>query len=185
MKRRIDTTNQLRNDLAEELDRVLLDWLAAQQYTQPRGGPAFRIAGADHRPALDPGPQDLSHARRGPARRRARRTRGAQSRPARHSPRAARGPRPLPRRVVARYAGGNSPLQALSSTEDVQRSHPQSRRLPKINGWGTVMPGADSLFPIPCFLTNRGVIGIKRAHANGILNPGLRQVHLLRIKLAS
>jgi hypothetical protein len=28
VKRRIDTTNQLRNDLAEELDRALLEWLA-------------------------------------------------------------------------------------------------------------------------------------------------------------
>ncbi len=33
VKRRIDATNQLRNDLAEELDRTLLDWLA------PRGLP--------------------------------------------------------------------------------------------------------------------------------------------------
>jgi len=31
VKRRIDSTNQLRNDLAEELDRTLLDWLAPQQ----------------------------------------------------------------------------------------------------------------------------------------------------------
>ena len=31
VKRRIDTTNQLRNDLAEQLDRVLLEWLAPQQ----------------------------------------------------------------------------------------------------------------------------------------------------------
>ena len=31
VKRRIDQTNQLRNDLAEELDRALLDWLAAQR----------------------------------------------------------------------------------------------------------------------------------------------------------
>src|SRR6266581_8055697 len=30
VKRRIDQTNQLRNDLAEELDRTLLDWLAPQ-----------------------------------------------------------------------------------------------------------------------------------------------------------
>jgi hypothetical protein len=30
VKRRIDRTNQLRNDLAEELDRSLLDWLAPQ-----------------------------------------------------------------------------------------------------------------------------------------------------------
>jgi hypothetical protein len=30
VKRRIDTTNQLRNDLAEELDRTLLDWLSPQ-----------------------------------------------------------------------------------------------------------------------------------------------------------
>jgi hypothetical protein len=31
VKRRIDRTNQLRNDLAEELDRVLLEWLAPQK----------------------------------------------------------------------------------------------------------------------------------------------------------
>jgi hypothetical protein len=31
VKRRIDQTNQLRNDLAEELDRTLLDWLAPQR----------------------------------------------------------------------------------------------------------------------------------------------------------
>src|SRR5580698_11321284 len=30
VKRRIDQTNQLRNDLAEELDRKLLEWLAAR-----------------------------------------------------------------------------------------------------------------------------------------------------------
>jgi hypothetical protein len=31
VKRRIDQTNQLRNDLAEDLDRTLLDWLAPQR----------------------------------------------------------------------------------------------------------------------------------------------------------
>jgi hypothetical protein len=30
VKRRIDRTNQVRNDLAEELDRMLLEWLAAR-----------------------------------------------------------------------------------------------------------------------------------------------------------
>ena len=35
VKRRIDTTNQLRNDLAEDLDRVLLDWLSEQKLPNP------------------------------------------------------------------------------------------------------------------------------------------------------
>jgi len=34
VKHRIDRTNQLRNDLAEELDRTLLDWLASQNLPQ-------------------------------------------------------------------------------------------------------------------------------------------------------
>jgi hypothetical protein len=35
VKRRIDITNQLRNDLAEQLDRALLDWLAPRQLPNP------------------------------------------------------------------------------------------------------------------------------------------------------
>jgi len=35
VKRRIDVTNQLRNDLAEELDRTLLAWLSPQQLPHP------------------------------------------------------------------------------------------------------------------------------------------------------
>lgn len=35
VKRRIDTTNQLRNDLAEDLDRALVDWLAPQGLPNP------------------------------------------------------------------------------------------------------------------------------------------------------
>ncbi len=35
VKRRIDTTNQLRNDLAEELDRALMEWLAARGLPNP------------------------------------------------------------------------------------------------------------------------------------------------------
>jgi hypothetical protein len=35
VKRRVDATNQLRNDLAEELDRTLLDWLAPQKLPSP------------------------------------------------------------------------------------------------------------------------------------------------------
>jgi hypothetical protein len=35
VKRRIDTTNQLRNDLAEELDRALLAWLGPQHLPNP------------------------------------------------------------------------------------------------------------------------------------------------------
>jgi hypothetical protein len=35
VKRRIDVTNQLRNDLAEELDRALMDWLAQQGLPNP------------------------------------------------------------------------------------------------------------------------------------------------------
>jgi hypothetical protein len=36
VKRRVDTTNQRRNDLAEELDRTLLHWLAARQLPDPQ-----------------------------------------------------------------------------------------------------------------------------------------------------
>lgn len=35
VKRRIDATNQLRNDLAEDLDRALLDWLVPQHLPNP------------------------------------------------------------------------------------------------------------------------------------------------------
>jgi len=35
VKRRIDSTNQLRNDLAEDLDRALLDWLAPHGLPNP------------------------------------------------------------------------------------------------------------------------------------------------------
>ena len=35
VKRRIDTTNQLRNDLAEDLDRALVDWLTTQGLPNP------------------------------------------------------------------------------------------------------------------------------------------------------
>jgi len=35
VKRRIDSTNQLRNDLAEDLDRALLGWLATRRLPNP------------------------------------------------------------------------------------------------------------------------------------------------------
>lgn len=35
IKRRVDSTNQLRNDLAEDLDRTLLEWLAPQRLPSP------------------------------------------------------------------------------------------------------------------------------------------------------
>jgi hypothetical protein len=35
VKRRVDTTNQRRNDLAEDLDRTLLDWLGQSQLPDP------------------------------------------------------------------------------------------------------------------------------------------------------
>jgi hypothetical protein len=35
VKRRIDATNQRRNDLAEQLDRTLLDWLRARELPNP------------------------------------------------------------------------------------------------------------------------------------------------------
>jgi hypothetical protein len=35
VKRRVDSTNQRRNDLAEQLDRVLLDWLQARKLPHP------------------------------------------------------------------------------------------------------------------------------------------------------
>ena len=36
VKRRVDTTNQRRNDLAEQMDRVLLDWLQARALPNPQ-----------------------------------------------------------------------------------------------------------------------------------------------------
>ena len=39
VKRRVDRTNQLRNDLAEELDRALLAWLAPQRPARPQKRP--------------------------------------------------------------------------------------------------------------------------------------------------
>ena len=35
VKRRVDSTNQLRNDLAEQLDHILIDWLAARELPNP------------------------------------------------------------------------------------------------------------------------------------------------------
>jgi len=35
VKRRVDATNQRRNDLAEQLDRILLDWLASRSLPNP------------------------------------------------------------------------------------------------------------------------------------------------------
>ena len=35
IKRRIDATNQLRNDLAEDLDRALMEWLAGRGLPEP------------------------------------------------------------------------------------------------------------------------------------------------------
>lgn len=46
VKRRIDKTNQLRNDLAEELDRKLLEWLA------PQGLPKCEAAQNSESPGL-------------------------------------------------------------------------------------------------------------------------------------
>jgi hypothetical protein len=46
VKRRVDRTNQLRNDLAEELDRVLVSWL------EPRGLPQFKAPLNSESPGL-------------------------------------------------------------------------------------------------------------------------------------
>ena len=76
VKRRIDRTNQLRNDLAEDLDRALLDWLAPQA-ARRRCAAALRVARPDHRPAFHSGAQDLPHPRRSRTQRRARRPRAS------------------------------------------------------------------------------------------------------------
>ena len=66
VKRRIDSHQPARNDLAEELDRAC--WRGSSRGpAQSRGAAALRVAGADDRPALDSGAEDLSHARRGGA----------------------------------------------------------------------------------------------------------------------
>ena len=62
VKRRIDATNQLRNDLAEELDRTLLAWLEARGLPKTSRAAALGDARNDDRPAIDFGAENLSHA---------------------------------------------------------------------------------------------------------------------------
>ena len=45
VKRRVDVTNQLRNDLVEDLDTMLLGWLGKRGLAESDGAAAFRTPG--------------------------------------------------------------------------------------------------------------------------------------------
>ena len=100
VKRRVDETNQRRNDLAEELDRTLLERLATP----------LRVAGADRRSAVDIGAEDLPHAAGDSAHGSAGRPRRAQYRAPGCSRRTTGGSGGLPRCVMATDAGWGQAL---------------------------------------------------------------------------
>ena len=129
VKRRVDATNQLRNDLAEELDRALLDWLAPQNLPSPEAplhseSPGLMI---DRLSILA---LKIFHTRE-----EAERT----SAPAGHAERNRQRLAILeeqradlagmPGCAVAGNRGRHAPLQALSPAQDVQRPGAQSSRL--------------------------------------------------------
>ena len=98
VKRRIDRTNQLRNDLVEELDRAMQSWLEER---------------TDHRSAFDSRAEDLPHARRGGAEECAAGACGTQSRAAQDSRRAAHRPCRVSRCAVAGDTWRHTALQTL------------------------------------------------------------------------
>ena len=129
VKRRIDRTNQLRNDLAEDLDRTLLDWLAPQRL------PAEDAPLHSESPGLIIDRLSILALKLYHTREEAERSDCAPGhadrnlRAPRHPYRAARRSCPLPRSHVAGDAGRHAALQALPAAQDVQRPHAQPRNL--------------------------------------------------------
>ncbi len=129
VKRRIDATNQLRNDLAEKIDLALLAFLAQKELPRADAPLNSESPGliVDRLSILA---LKIFHTREeGRAHKRAARPRGAQSRAAQHSRRAARRSGGLFRRALARDARRNSPLQTLPPAQDVQRPGAESGHL--------------------------------------------------------
>ncbi len=132
MKRRVDATNQRRNDLAEELDRALLAWLEPRGLAQPEAPLHSESPGLIDRPAVDSGAEDLPHAAKRPS---------APDAPQGHAE------RNLERLAILeeqradlagcldalwrRDPGRSAALQALPPVEDVQRPVAEPGHLPQ------------------------------------------------------
>ena len=135
MKRRVDQTNQRRNDLAEELDRALLGWLEAHGLPNPSAPLHSESPGLiiDRLSILA---LKIYHTRE-EAERTDRRAPGhadAQPRSPGNPRRTARRPGRLPRCPVAGDPCRDPALQALPPVEDVQRPLAQPRHLPQTPG---------------------------------------------------